>query len=259
MKKKNRFTIPAYLQIFSSFLIISFLITIGAKELRKPFPIPIANVIPFFDSNTGRLDEVFITYRIDANKGWTISDADDRYIKDTQRMSREHTHRELQHVANYLSPFEAEQINRVCNTFVRTLTGLEKDLERGRWGKCLYLDNYLTFFLRGFYYLLSAARRSRDYLPKVTCISEKMYDSPADSTRSIKRVQSWKKDPERVIKLRISIRELVFQIKAWQEDELDNPKRDMWQDNSGKFVQAYELFVRYYFNLIPLPEIKKRR
>jgi len=234
-----------------------FLPGVVAQIERDPYPIPLANVIPFFDRNTGRLDEVFINYSSDANKGWAISDGDDRYIKDTRRMSREHTHRELMHVANYISPFEAEQLSKVCDTFVRTLVGLEKDLERGRWGRCLYLDNHLAFFLRGFYYLISAARRSRDYLPEITRISEKIYDSPADSTRSIRRITNLKNHPEHVIKLRISIRELVYQIKQWQEKGLDNPKRDMWQDNSGNFVQAYELFIRYYFNLVPLPEVKR--
>jgi hypothetical protein len=241
-----------------SVFITAALASVTGQDIPKQYAVPLAMVIPFFNSATGELDEVLIKYGRD-NIGWTISDGDDRYIKDTERMSREHTHRELMHVATYLSPFEAEQINKVCHSFVRTLNILERDLETDRWDRCLYLDNTLAFFLRGFYYLLSAARRSRTYLPVETCIKESMFDSPADSTRSRKRIHDLRNDTERVIKLRISIRELVFQLEQWQKKELDNPARDMWTDNSGNFVQAYVLFIHYYFNILPLPEIKKRK
>lgn len=56
---------------------------------------------------------------------------------------------------------------------------------------------------------------------------------------------------DHVMKLRISAKELVFQIEQWQEKELDNPKRDAWEDNSRKFAEFYDLFIRLYFNLPP--------
>jgi Ni/Co efflux regulator RcnB len=53
------------------------------------------------------------------------------------------------------------------------------------------------------------------------------------------------------MKLRISTRELIYRIKDWQTKELDNPKRDPWKDESGDFVEAYEFFIRLYFNFPP--------
>jgi len=258
MKRNKPLRSNKYIHFFSTIAVLMTLVfALDAQETPKSFPVPLANVIPFFDSNSGRLDEVLITYGRN-NEGWTISDLSDRYVKDTRRRSKEHIHREIPHSANLVTSFEAEQLNKVCRTFTQTLVGLEKDLARKNWGKCMYLDSHLSFFLRGFYYLVNAAHRSTTTLPKVTCISDSLFDTSPNSPKSDRRVHAWRDTPEHIIKLRISIRELVYQIKLWQKKDLANPKRNIWEDHSKKFAQAYELFIRYYFNFIPLPEVVEK-
>lgn len=245
LKKNRHLLLNTYLYCIGfAIFVIAVLFKSAAYEKRKPFPVPLAIVVPFFDSQTGRLDEVFVTYG-NQNEGWTISKLQDRYIKDTRRKSREHIHREYPHMANFLTDFEVEVLNKVCDTFIRTLAVLERDLERKRWDKCLYLDGHMTLFLKGFYYLFTAARRSKGALPASTRLPKSL---PNDTLKADMRIQTWRSNPDQVIKLRISIKELVFQIQQWQKKELDNPKRDLWDDHSLKFAQSYELFIKLYFN-----------
>ena len=35
------------------------------------------------------------------------------------------------------------------------------------------------------------------------------------------------------------------------KERAENPKRNPWKDQFGNFVNAYEMFVRIYFNLPP--------
>lgn len=238
---------------------ISLLMVFGTVSLqeREPHLIPLARVIPYFDVHTGQLDEVFIQYGSN-NEGWGISDMHDRYVKDTQRKNLEFTHKEMKHAAYLISDFEAKQIVRVMKTFSRTLEGLERDLERQNWGRCLYLDNYLPLFLKGFYYLISAAKRSREVFPVTACVADSLFDLTIDSPKSDKRIKFWQDNPEQVIKLRITIKELIFQMGKWKEKDLNIKKRDMWVDNSLKFALAFDLFIKYYFNIADAKSLKPK-
>jgi len=220
----------------------------ASLQEQKPFQIPLAYVIPYFDRTTGKLQEVFISYD-DKNEGWAVSELNDRYVKDTRNKTKEHTHIESYYLANLITDFEAEQIDRVCTGFIRTLEILEKKLDQQQWEQCGFIDSRLTPFFMGFYYLISAARRSKDVLPEVTCISDSSNGSFHEKPDPSPRVQQWKRNPDHVIKLRISIKELNHQIRVWQETEIGNPHRDQWDDRSLQFAKAYELFIRYYFDL----------
>ena len=157
-----------------------------------------------------------------------------------------------------LSPFETDVIGRVCKKFEETLVIYEKDLKYGRWGRLLYLDGYFTVYFRNFFYLYCGAHNSMSALPKVTRIADSLYDESFTSPKSDLRVSTWRANPEQIIKLRIATKELVFQMKEWRMRVLTVSEMDPRQDRSRKFREAYELFIRLYFNLPPASVIKKR-
>jgi hypothetical protein len=68
----------------------------------------------------------------------------------------------------------------------------------------------------------------------------------------------WKANPDHVVKLRIAAKELAFQMKQWRMRALTVPEIDPRQDKSKKFREAYELFIRLYFNLPPASVIRKK-
>lgn len=227
-------------------LSFEFLVTVFAYDKSSQYPTPLAQVTAYFDRTSGELEEVFVMYPHEKNEGWCISESDDRYVKETKFRSFEHIHKEPSHMARYLSAFEAEQINRIIETFITALQILDQNVEREYWDRCATVDKQLSRFLLNFYYLLSAAYQSFDLLPQITRIDDSLVNSEAQSQQ---RVQSWQTYLDRRIKLRISIKELIFRLKQWQKSELDNPQRDMLQNSVNDCIPSYELFIRCYFNL----------
>jgi hypothetical protein len=138
---------------------------------------------------------------------------------------------------------------------VKTLDGFESDLNKNRWDKCRYLDSYMASFCFGFYHLMTLAKSSKHAFPEITCLPDSLYDRSPESPKSDARIAQWRQSDEHVVKLRIAARELMYRIKDWQKKELDNPKRDVWNDQSGDFVEAYELFIRLYFNFPPKEKV----
>ena len=223
--------------------------TLTPIEEREPFPVPLAHLFVRIDRRTGKFDEVFISFPGNDREGWGIAEFDDRYIKFTLRRQVDHIHREYPRLEYQLSPFEAERLNKVCNTFIRTLTIFERNLQRKNWGKLLYLDAYLPQFFNGLFYLVMAARCSSDSLPGFTRIPDSLYENNFTSPKSDKRIQAWRNNPEHVMKMRIVTKELIFQIKKWQKVELNNPKRKPYASRDHKFREVYGLFIKLYFNM----------
>jgi hypothetical protein len=237
-------------RLFAWLLLLSTVLPSFSAQLRKQFDIPLPFLTVAVDSK-GNFQEVFLTYG-SVHEGWAVADIDDRYVKDTRKLRLDHFYREVPTQAHLLSPFEVEIMNRVCESFCATLLIFDQDLQFRRWDKVSYLDIYLPVFLKGFYWLFTAAKNSRTALPRITDIDTSLYDqSEVKVPRSDARVAIWQKNPDHVIKLRIAAKELTFQIKKWQKKDLNLKKRDPWDDNSAGFVQMYELFFRLYFNIPP--------
>ncbi|MBN1578393.1 MAG: hypothetical protein JW913_17660 [Chitinispirillaceae bacterium] len=225
-------------------------------QKRHPFTLPLALITTLFDSDN-QFVEAYITYG-NTSEGWAVGMIDDRYVKDTRRERVDHFYRERPFSAYRLSPFEAKIIERVCKKFEETLAIYEKDLKYGRWSRLLYLDGYFPPFFRGFFYLYCGAHNSMSALPKVTRIADSLYEESLLSPKSDRRIMLWRLNPEQVVKLRIAAKELSFQMKEWRMRVLTIPEMDPRQDRSTKFREAYELFIRLYFNLPPASVIKKR-
>lgn len=234
--------------LFISILSSSFLFKPFALEEREPILIPLPHLFVRFDQRTRNLDEVFISYGSE-KEGWAIANFDDRYTKYTNKRQIDHVYKEHDNIAYLLSDFEAQQLNKICESFVYTLTLFDRNLQRQRWDRLLYLDGYFPAFFQGFYYVMQAARSSKDFLPPVTCIADSLFDKSVNSPKSDRRIQYWRKNPAHLTKLRIVTKELIFQTCQWQDKELNNPERNGYLNSNIKFKEIYELFIRLYFNL----------
>jgi hypothetical protein len=224
-------------------------------QKRQPFTIPLPLLTTLFEGD--QFVETFVTFG-GTSEGWAIGCIDDRYVKDTRRERVDHFFRERPASAYHISPFEAKILERVCKKFEETLVLYEKDLKGGRWGRLLYLDGYFPQFFRNFFYLYCAAHNSMSALPKVTRVADSLYEESFMSIKSDRRIDTWRVNPEQVVKLRIAAKELAFQMKAWREKVLAIPEMDPRQDRSKQFRESYELFIRLYFNLPPASVIRKR-
>jgi len=222
---------------------------------RKPFHVPLPLITLLFDGTT--FDEAFVTFG-NTGEGWAIGPVDDRYVKDTPRERIDHFYREHATSAHYISPFEAQVLERVSKKFEETLTIYERDLKGGNWERLVYLDEQLTVFMRGFFYLYCASYNSFSALPKVTRVADTLYEETPNSIKSDRRVITWRENPEQVVKLRIAAKELQFQMKQWRSKALANTEYDPRQDNTKQFRETYELFVRLYFNLPPASVLRKK-
>jgi hypothetical protein len=229
----------------------------GELRKRRRFAIPLPLLTVLFDSDN-KFVEAFVTYN-NTSEGWAIGMEDDRYVKDTRRERVDHFYREKKTSAHYVTPFEAKVMEKVCKRFEETLVVYEKDLKHHRWDRLLYLDGYLPSFFRGFFYLYCGAHNSFSALPKVTRIADSLYDESILSRKSDMRITVWEDNPEHVVKLRIAAKELEFQLKQWRMRVLAIPEMDiMRQDKTKKLREAYELFIRLYFNLPPA-SVKRRK
>jgi hypothetical protein len=236
-------------QIINCLTILAAVYSISIAEQQNcdEYNVPLAFMTNSLD-NKGNISEVFITFG-ESHEGCGISPGDDRYMKDSRRLRLDHIFRESFGQSQLLSPFEATVIDRVCKTFIETLEIFEKDLKGEKWAKCMYLDSYLSSFLKSFNYLLCAARESDDLLPAVTRIDDTLYDDKICSLKSHARIKSWQQDSSYIIKLRILSKELSYQITLWRKKELGNSKRDALEDCSGDVAKTLELFVRCYYIL----------
>ena len=222
-----------------------------AIEKRESFPVPLAILTVHLNQKTGNLDEVFISYG-SKTEGWAISSLNDRYIKFTLKQQVDHIYKENSRIAHVLTDFEAKHLNQVCNSLVRTLTLYERYLQRKNWGRLLYLDAYLPAFFKGFHHLMLASYCYREPMPSFTCIPDSLFDNSFNSIKSDRRIQMWRKKPDRIMKLRILTKEVIHQIRLWQEKELTNPNRDPRTSSSKQFRHVYELFIRLYFNMMQI-------
>jgi hypothetical protein len=226
-------------------------------EPRSEFDIPLAHLSPQFDELEGSLVRVRIIYGGDRD-AWTIGMLDDTYIRYSKTGRETNLHAEAPSGAHLITNFEAEQLDRVCKTFIKTLAILEGNLQRERWDRCRYLDGYLPHFLKNFYYLYCAARNSPSALPKIANIPESAFDVSQNSPISDKRIGFWRDYPEHTLKLRITIKELIYQTRQWQKSELANPTRDKEVAQGSKFEEALSLFIRLYFNRLPSPIVPEQ-
>jgi hypothetical protein len=241
-------------------LSIAGLVCLQAAEIgkRSSYTLLFARLSASFDDRTHVFEKVrgsFDTETDPSDEFFLIGPIDDYQIKETKSGRQKFLHMEQPDKAYIISDFEAQILNKVCKSFIGTLEIFEKDVHKEHWDRCLYLDCYFPRFLKGFYYLYCAARNSPYAMPKSACVADSLYDVSLTSPKSDKRIQSWISQPDYLIKLRIITKELIYQLKEWQKKELDNPNRNVEVPSGKKVEQAFTLFMKIYFNLIPSPEL----
>lgn len=149
-----------------------------------------------------------------------------------------------------LSKFERENLKNVISSLEKTLKVLDKNLENENFDRCRYLDGFFPKFLKGFYKLSSLTFASSTALPSITDIDESLYDVSLSSLKTDNRVANWQADKEYIVKLRISITELLFQIKKWEKNlVIDTQIKNAAIGYSEEFKLSYELFIKMYFIL----------
>ncbi len=221
---------------------------------RSAFSIPLIKLKLGDDEDSERLKEVRVD--IDGSKEYAlISAKNDVHVKHTRKGTKRTVYTESADRAYIITDFEAEHLSKTVKSFIQTLEIFERDLKRGNWDKCLYLDAYLPRFLKSFYYLGCAARNSPHAFPTIGRIPDSEYDVSQNSIKSDHRIKMWRTEKDHIIKLRIITKELIHQLKKWQKKELNNKKRNPEVAYSGKAEEAYALFIRVYFNLKPPVEI----
>lgn len=229
---------------------------------RTSFSIPLMRLSVSFDERTHVFEKVKVSAGgSDDNSSddcWIIAPITDFEIKISKDGRQKFVHTEAPDKAYIISDFEAEALNKVCKSFISTLEIFEKDLQKKRWDRCLYLDAYFPRFLKGFYYLYCAARNSPYALPRSVCIPDSLFDISLTSIKSDHRIKAWQDLPDHIIKLRIISTELIYQIKEWQKKEIDNPGRNGEMPAGKIFEKAFTLFVKIYFAMNPSPDLPKQ-
>jgi hypothetical protein len=240
-----------------SFLLIASIAAIASgqvPEQRTAFTIPLPKL---YVAKSNGSAEVRIQFN-DSKDQFIIAGMDDSHIIDT-RMGREtRIYAESITKAYGLSDFEARQMDKVAKALLKTLDMLEHDLQHSRWDRCLYLDAFFPRFMQAYYYLYCTARNSGNALPRSCRIPDDSFDVSVNSLKSDARIQCWRTSPDHIIKFRIIIKELIYQIKLWQKSELQNLKRNPDQAGCAKFEEAYGIFVKMYFCDKPPPALPEK-
>lgn len=239
------------LGFFILFLLPLFVIadeSISVKKLpRDPFEIHLANLSVTFNEKSGECEKVRITYP--GSKDQVIITAtDDIFLRATRNGTEKTIYRENINYAYKISAFEAEHIKLVSKSLLETLETFEKDLQNNKWGKCLYLDSYLPRFLKGYYYLFSLAMSSTDVLPESVNVSDSLFDVSLNSDKSDLRLYKWKSTDDYIVKLRIATKELIHQIRLWQQEISKKEKANTELTLNKEFARSLGLFASIYFN-----------
>lgn len=220
----------------------------SVKKLpRDPFEIQLANLSATIDEKSGECEKVRITYH-DSKDQVIITATDDIFIKVTRNGSEKTVYRENINNAYTISAFEAKHLKLVSKSLLTTLEEFEKDLQNNRWGKCLFLDSYFPRFLKGYYYLFCLSMSTPDVLPESVNVADSLYDISLNSDKSDIRLSKWQSANDYIVKLRIATKELIYQIKLWQQEISKKEKTNSEISVSREFARSLGLFASIYFN-----------
>jgi hypothetical protein len=177
-----------------------------------------------------------------------ITAADDIFIKVTRNGTEKTIYRENIYNSYKISAFELVHLKLVSKSLLETLEVFEKDLQNNRWGRCVYLDSYFPRFLKGYYYLFCLAMNTTDVLPESVNVADSLYDVSLNSDKSDLRLYKWKSTQDYIVKLRIATKELIHQIKMWQQEISKKEKNNSEITVSREFARSLGLFASIYFN-----------
>ena len=178
-----------------------------------------------------------------------VAELSDHTVENSRSTINRTTYHEPADKAYIITDFEARQLLAVTKSFIETLEMLEKHLQNERWGQCLYLDAFLPKFLRDYIMLIGISRNAASKYHKKTLLFCNEFDVSLQSPRSDMRLATWRNNPDYIVKLRISIKELIYQLKLWEKRELSDSRRNPELWFGAKSEESLELFIRIYFSL----------
>lgn len=148
----------------------------------------------------------------------------------------------------FLTNFEAQQFKRVVQSLIETLEIFERDLQKMRWDRCLYLDCFFPKFLQGFYHLNCTILSTYQVLPPEANIPDKLFDVSLASPKTDERINHWRKNRDATIKLRIATREFLYHLKTFMNTEMALLATNQRVEYTENLREAYRLFIKMYFN-----------
>jgi hypothetical protein len=213
---------------------------------REQFAIELPKISFSINESTKECEKVKIVFN-GSDDQIVLTSIDDTYIKHTKYGTERTVYREKYEFAYRLSGFEKEQLNKICEHFKETLALFDKNIQNQRWGKCLYLDAYFPRFLSGFYYVLCMTLSKED-IPEKIRINEELFDVSEMSWKSDQRINKWRSSEDYATKLRISAKELIFQIDKFQKRSLQKKDNNDQVTIDSAFLDVLCLFEKLYFN-----------
>jgi hypothetical protein len=220
---------------------------VTALQPRQEFTIPLLKISIGQDDQSQQYTRVKI-YQSNERDQSIITALDDTYIKSSNKGSEKSIYRETADRAYQISTFEAQELNKVCKGFTEILDIFERDLKDGRFDRCRYLDAFLPRFLKAFYVLMALAESRDDQVKIDRLITDDEFDVSLNSAKTDSRIEKWQSVPDYLMKLRITTKELLFQLRTWQKKELSAPDRNPERSRSDEVLQTLELFINVYFN-----------
>ncbi len=216
-----------------------------ALEKRQEFSIPLAKLSVGTDNISGKYNKVKIVYS-DEKVQAIITAENDIGIKITNKGSEKSLFREDASRSYEISRFEAQEIGKVCKSLIHTLEIFERDLKDAKFDQIRYLDGYFPKFLKNFKILLQLAQGSTEFRQINKLIPDAAFDISLSSPKTDVRIKRWQLQPEYIMKLRITAKELIYQLKEWESKELAGRKiPDVTK--AAKAEQILDLFIKVYF------------
>lgn len=219
----------------------------NALEKRQEFSIPLAKISVGTDSITGKYNKAKIFFS-DENVQSIITGDNDIGIKITNKGSEKSLFREDASRSFEISEFEAQQIGKVCKSFVHTLEIFERDLKDAKFDQIRYLDGYFPKFLKNFKILLLMARSGTEFRQINQLIPDTAFDVSLSSPKTDQRIKRWQLQKDYIVKLRIVTKELAYQLKQWESKELSG-KANVDVVKSAEVEQMLDIFIKVYFNI----------
>lgn len=231
-------------------IILIYTVTVFSEPApRKEISIPLVKLTVKKDKDDADRLVVYI-YSDDYQEHAEIGKVNDRLISNSKKGIHKTTYSEPFSTAYTLSDFERKNLDDAISSLIKTLEDLAEYLQKEEYAKCRYLDGYFPKFLKCFYIMSVNSFNSNDALSKVANIPDHAFDISLSSPKTDKRVATWQNNSEYRLKLRIAIKELIFQLEKWEDDlELDKAMNDAPMGYSTKLILAYGLFIKMYFNI----------
>ncbi len=243
---------------FFGFLVVACLITESAAQkgsravtqtlntegyLKKCIPVSI-NIQAFMDENNGICNKVVLSFE-DSRDQVIITTLEDYSTEDSKNGAKKMVFRESGERAYLISPFEAQQISKVCKILIKTLEAFDESLEKRKWDRCQGLDSYLLRFLKGYNFLISCATNNTVRLIPAKHCPDSIYSTSVDLPKLDARVDRWKTDATSRSKMQTVLKELLYQCRILQRDLSQHRKNQDFMINE-RFIKAIDIFIKIY-------------